>query len=115
MEPILPKLPLVKLVAPEIATTPLPPNPGALKFGWLRMLKNSVRNCAENRSLIAMALNSERSRRWNPGPFVVGPAKPRAPLPDKGMQPAGEPGIGPLLPNLQGCWKAFALPNQYNP
>jgi len=32
----------VKSVDPAMTTTPLPPNPGALKFGWLNMLKNSV-------------------------------------------------------------------------
>ena len=62
---------LVKLPDPEIATTPLPPKLGALKFGWLRMLKNSARNCIENRSLIWKALNIEKSKRCESGGPVV--------------------------------------------
>jgi len=59
-----PKLVLLKFVEFAIETTPLPPNPGALKFGWLTMLKNSPRNSILKRSLIGMFLNAEKSNRW---------------------------------------------------
>jgi hypothetical protein len=111
VDPIFPKLEPLKLSEFEIATTPLPPKFGELKFGWFKMLKNSVRNCIENRSLIWMPLNNEKSRRWNPGPVVVAGAAPRTALPVSGMQPGGESGIGPLNPSWQGCWKAFGFPN----
>src|SRR5579885_1785534 len=51
-----------------MATTPLPPNPGALKFGWLNMLNISVRNCRPRRSEKGKFLKMEKSRRWKPGP-----------------------------------------------
>ena len=34
-----------------MATTPLPPKPGALKFGWLAMLNISARNWRRKRLL----------------------------------------------------------------
>ena len=41
--------------------TPLPPIPGALKFGWLRMLKNSERNWRRKRSVSWKSLKIEKS------------------------------------------------------
>ena len=61
MEPMRPKLAaLLKLSELPMATTPLPPKPGALKLGWFRMLKNSDRNCRLNRSLKWKFLKSDR-------------------------------------------------------
>jgi hypothetical protein len=68
VEPISPKVELLKLPDPEIATTPLPPKFGALKFGWLKMLKISARNCRRKRSLSGMSLKIEKSSLLNPGP-----------------------------------------------
>src|SRR5271165_1934665 len=111
-----PKLVLLKLVEFEMATTPLPPNPGALKFGWLRMLKNSARNCILKRSLSWNSLKVEKSKRWNPGETVVDGPPPRAPKPARGMHPAGLPGIGAVAPgkppNWQGWANAAGFPNQ---
>ena len=81
MEPISPKLELLKLVDPEMATTPLPPNPGALKLGWLVMLNISVRNWRRLRSLNGMSLKTEKSRRWNPGPGTCAGPPPSAEIP----------------------------------
>jgi len=73
-------------------TTPFPPKLGALKFGWLRMLKNSDRNCKETRSVIWNALNSEKSKRWNPGPTICPGLLPKAAAPVSGTQFREEPG-----------------------
>ena len=68
MDPISPKVELVKLAEFPTDVTPLPPKLGALKFAWFRMLKNSARNCIENRSLMGIALNTEKSNLRNGGP-----------------------------------------------
>src|ERR1019366_1980291 len=101
---------LVKSVEPPIDTTPLPPKPGALKFGWLRTLKNSALNCAEKRSLNLKLLKVEKSRLWNPGVTVWPGLSPRIALPVNGMHPGAVLGSAP---NGHPCWKAAALPNQY--
>src|SRR6266404_4519114 len=41
---------------------------GAAKFGWLRMLKNSARNCTRACSVTLMFLKVEKSTVFSPGP-----------------------------------------------
>src|SRR5579863_8851531 len=101
------------LPEPPIATTPLPPKLGALKFGWLRMLKNYARNSVENRSVMGNFLNTEKSRRWKPGPGTWPSLEPRAAALSSGRQLAIELGSGAITPDasdsLQGWLKAAAL------
>src|SRR5436305_11637873 len=99
-----------------MATTPLPPKFGGLKFGWLRMLKNSARNSVDTRSVIANFLNNEKSKRWMPGPTVLPGLEPRAAAPFSGRHPDGESAMGArapgVPPNLQGWLKALGLLSQ---
>src|SRR5579871_4989608 len=101
------------LPEPPIATTPLPPKLGALKFGWFTILKNSARNSVENRSVIGNFLNTEKSRRWKPGPVTWPGLEPRAAAPSSGRQPAIELGSGAMTPDasesLQGWLNAPGL------
>src|ERR1700739_2965328 len=93
-------------------TTPLPPKPGALKFGWLVRLKISVRNCSLRFSVIGKSLKIEKSRRWKPGPGTL-VTPPKAASPERGEQPGGEFGIGvKVASRAHGCTKAAGLPNQ---
>ena len=109
MDPISPKVLLVKLPEPETPTTPLPPKLGALKFAWLKMLNISARNCMEKRSVSWKALNVEKSKVLIGGPVVVAGLPPNKAAPVAGMHPAVAG-----APSGQGCWKAFGLPNQLN-
>src|SRR5215472_11425842 len=77
VDPISPKLALVKLPEPETATTPFPPKLGALKFGWLRMLKNSDLNSIRTRSVAWNSLKSEKSIRLKGGPATWSGGPPR--------------------------------------
>ena len=90
--------------------TPLPPKFGALKFGWLRMLKNSARNCMRKRSLIGNRLE-EREVQPVEARSVGrrGPAAEARAAPGSGTQPVGVSGIGPSGPSTQGCLNAFGL------
>ncbi|HTG57868.1 MAG TPA: hypothetical protein VMG63_00430 [Terriglobia bacterium] len=47
---------------PPMAVTPLPPNPGWLKFGVLVKLKNCARNWRRVLSLVLKSLNTEKSK-----------------------------------------------------
>src|SRR6516164_7333992 len=64
----------VLVIRPAVATgLPLAPNKlvfwtGGAKLARFRMLKNSERNCAWNRSVILMFLKSEVSKSARPGP-----------------------------------------------
>lgn len=98
VDPISPKVVLVGLVEPPIETTPLPPNPGALNVGWLRILKKSARNCAEIRSLNLIDLYAEKSNFFTGGVTVCPGREPKAAAPVAVMHPAGVPG----LPTSQG-------------
>src|SRR4051812_15680304 len=83
------------------------------------MLKNSDRNSIENRSVIGNFLNTEKSKRWTPGPTVLPGLEPRAAAPFSGKHPVGESGTGarlagltPSHPSLQGWLKALGLFSQ---
>src|SRR5258705_11742716 len=53
---------------------------GNPKFGWLKTLKNSERNCRWTRSLIRVNFNTEKSAPLLPGPIMVlRPALPKVP------------------------------------
>src|ERR1700751_4369386 len=57
-----------------------PPN-GFAKFGWLRTLKNSARNCAVRRSLNFQFLATEKSQLRNPvSRNVLRPIVPKVPI-----------------------------------
>src|ERR1035441_9818847 len=90
-------------------TTPLPPKLGALKFGWLRMLKNSERNCILKRSFSLNSLKAEKSRRWKPGPGICPGSAPKAAAPVRATQPVG---VGVATPNSHGWVKAAGFPIQ---
>jgi len=90
VDPISPKFELVKLPEFETATTPLPPKFGALKFGWLKRLKNSARNCREKRSLSRTSLKVEKSIRLKVGPAIWPGGPPKA---DRGQGRAVQ-GVG---------------------
>ena len=62
VEPISPKVLLVKSNEPPMAVSPLPPNPGWLKFGVLVKLKNCARNWRRVLSLVLKSLNTEKSK-----------------------------------------------------
>src|ERR1700730_14965430 len=67
-------------VASKMSVLPSP-GPGGAKFGWLRILNISARNCtlkfSEN-TLICLFLNTEKSRSVVPGPIMIlRPAFPR--------------------------------------
>src|ERR1700757_4015966 len=54
---------------------------GSAKLGWLKMLKNSDRNCRSARSLIRVDFNTEKSAILVRGPMMtLRPALPNVPL-----------------------------------
>src|SRR5262249_25627478 len=54
---------------------------GNAKFGWLKILKNSARNCRCARSLTRVDFSSEKSALFVRGPItVLRPALPNAPF-----------------------------------
>ena len=55
--------------------------PGSRKFAWLKILKNSARNCSFHRSLIGMFLAKFTSKFNIPGPLTIPlPTLPNVPI-----------------------------------
>jgi len=61
---------------------------GAWKLAWLKMLKNSARNCRRSLSVITVSLTTVKAKFTNPGPNKV-------------FRPF-EPTIGPLAVTVSG-------------
>ncbi len=81
---------------------------GRLKLGWLRILKNSVRNCSETRSLILVFLLTEKSSTLKRGPTMIfRPALPK--LPVAGICHAGVSPARQVLRLLPSAFKTQGL------
>src|SRR5690349_18116037 len=96
-----------------MARTPLPPKPGALNVGWLRMLKNSLRNCRWNRSVKGIFLNMEKSQVIIPGPDTceaVPPSKARPFKPAMHLEGMLKPGGGQGMVKAAGFRKLSGAP-----
>src|ERR1700675_5039992 len=63
---------------------PLKPVPGMEKYGWLKMLKNSVRNSIPTLSPMLVRLNSAKSQLLTPGPRSTGSTRDSVPAPQSG-------------------------------
>src|SRR5579863_4710785 len=70
---------MVELITPK----PPAPNPvaGIEKYGWLKMLKNSVRNSMPAFSPIMVRLNTAKSKLLIPGPRRLGSTRASFPNP----------------------------------
>src|SRR5438270_718551 len=92
----------VLLTFPKDPYGPVKPGPqktnelGLEKFGWLKELKNSVRNWSRKRSVIMNCLKRLRSTIWIPGPWNL-----------FGAQVPKVPGAGTA--NDAGCTKALLV------
>src|ERR1700688_2419964 len=74
----------VILPNPLPVAAPLKPGPGIEKYGWLKMLKNSVRNSIPTFSPLLVRLNSAKSQLLTPGPRRTGSTRDSVPAPQSG-------------------------------
>src|ERR1700722_7833325 len=77
---------MVEVMAPKPFPVGVPskPVPGCEKYGWLKMLKNSVRNSTPIRSPILVFLNTAKSKLLIPGPRRLGSTRDSSPNPHCG-------------------------------
>src|SRR5436853_6641097 len=102
-------LPMVLVTTPKLALFAVQHVPfGGPNCGWLKMLKNSVRNSMFARSPIVVFLNTAKSKLLMPCWRRVGSTRGSLPK----AHPLAMPGIEtPLRPGVfrPGCWKQDVL------
>src|ERR1700730_8271820 len=78
---------------------------GLAKLGWLKILKNSARNCRTRRSVRCVSLKIEKLNSLNAGPRrLLRPMLPKCRVPARQLL-SPEEVIAVRFPKVQGTWK----------